>query len=218
MARRKHSQARVRWGSRLGSIGLNAVLSTLRWEISGAEHYRNTWGAGIPTVFVLWHGRLLPCTFFHRGQGLATLISHHRDGEYIARIAQRWGYETLRGSSARGSTAAMRQIVRTLRRGKAVAITPDGPRGPRERMKPGALIAAQMSGAPVVPAAAGADRGWWFHSWDRFLVPKPFSRVRLAFGEPVYVPADATAADIETVSAVVEQRLAELMRFVDEFR
>lgn len=217
MAARKPLTMRKRLLAALGGWSLQAVLSTLRWEIVGAEHYRATWGAGIPTVFVLWHGRLLPCTYYHRDRGLATLISRHRDGEYIARLAQKWGYETLRGSSRRGATAALRQIVRALRGGKAVAITPDGPRGPRERVKPGALVAASMTGAPVVPASAGAQWAWRFNSWDGFMVPKPFSRVRVVFGEPLHVPPRATPEQLDAFAAEVEQRLAGITAVADRF-
>lgn len=217
MAAAKRLSVRKQLLAAFGGWSLQAVLSTLRWEVIGGEHYRNTWGSGIPTVFVLWHGRLLPCTYFHRGQGLATLISRHRDGEYIARLAQRWGYQTLRGSSRRGATAALRQIVRALREGRAVAVTPDGPRGPRERVKPGALLAAAMTGAPVVPASAGAEWAWRFDSWDRFLVPKPFSRVRLVFGEPLHVPSAASPEELAKLSAEVEQRLARISAVADQF-
>lgn len=199
-----------------GGALLNSLLASTRFEVAGAEHYASTWGVGKPVVFVLWHGRLLPCTYYHRQQKLATLISQHRDGEYITRIVERWGFEVVRGSSSRGGAQALRQIVRTLRRGTAMAITPDGPRGPREVMKPGALIAAQMAGVPVIPVAAGTPRAWWFGGWDRFLVPKPFARIRMEYGEPFLIPREATEREIEEeFCPEVERRLGALMRRVD---
>lgn len=206
---------RTRLVSGAGGALLDALLGTVRFDVSGAEHYRDTWGSGRPVVFVLWHGRLLPCTYYHRGQGVATLISQHRDGEYIARIAQRWGFTTVRGSSSRGGSAALRQVVRLLRDGRALAITPDGPRGPRQRIKGGALLAAQLAGVPVVPVAAGATRAWWFGGWDRFLVPKPFSRVRLVFGEPMAIARDADAEALDSFGSAVEARLNSLTSEVD---
>jgi len=202
--------------SRAGGAVLSSLLASTRFEVRGAEHYASTWGAGQPVVFVLWHGRLLPCTYYHRQQRLATLISQHRDGEYITRIVQRWGFEVVRGSSSRGGAAALRQIVRTLRRGTAMAITPDGPRGPREVMKPGALLAAQLAGVPVIPVAAGSARAWWFGGWDRFLVPKPFARIRLAYGAPLVIPREATEREVvEEYCPDVERRLGALMHWVD---
>lgn len=202
--------------SGVGGALLNSLLATTRFEVAGAQHYASTWGAGKPVVFVLWHGRLLPCTYYHRQQKLATLISQHRDGEYITRIVGRWGFEVVRGSSSRGGAQALRQIVRTLRRGTAMAITPDGPRGPREVMKPGALIAAQMAGVPIIPVAAGTPSAWWFGGWDRFLVPKPFARIRMEYGEPFHIPREATEREIEEeFCPEVERRLGVLMRRVD---
>jgi lysophospholipid acyltransferase (LPLAT)-like uncharacterized protein len=201
--------------SRAGGSVLDLLLATTRFEIRGKEHYDQTWGRGEPVVFVLWHGRLLPCTYYQRGQGLATLISQHRDGEYIARIAQRWGYTTIRGSSSRGGTAALRELVRVLRGGQAIAVTPDGPRGPRQQIKPGALLAAQLAGVPVVPVAAGADRAWWVGSWDRFLVPKPFTRIRIEIGAPMSIARDAGEHEMAAFGSRVEAVLNDLTRKVD---
>jgi lysophospholipid acyltransferase (LPLAT)-like uncharacterized protein len=127
----------------------------------------------------------------------------------------RWGYSTVRGSSTRGGSAALRDLVRTVRGGGTVVVTPDGPRGPRERMKVGALLVAQMTGAPMIPVATGADRSWWVEGWDRFQIPKPFSRLRVEYGEPIFVPRTASEPLLESLSADVEQKLQELMRRVD---
>jgi lysophospholipid acyltransferase (LPLAT)-like uncharacterized protein len=166
-------------------------------------------------VFTLWHGRLLPCTYHHRHQDVVTLVSHHRDGEYITRLVQKWGYTAVRGSSSRGGLDALRELVKHLRAGRSVAITPDGPRGPRERMKPGPLLAAQLTGAPIIPTVSGASRAWYFGGWDRFLIPKPFARLQVLYGEPVFVPRRATETELQAISDDVEARLGELMKRVD---
>lgn len=195
---------------------LSALLDSCRVEQQGTENFERFHREGKPVVFVLWHGRLLPCTYWNRHQRLVTLVSQHRDGEYIARIVEKWGYTAVRGSSSRRAAGALRDLVRYVRAGRSLAVTPDGPRGPRAVMKPGALLAAQLSGAPVIPAAGGASRGWWFGSWDRFLVPKPFARVRLAYGEPVWIPRDADEAELERISGEVEVRLNALTAHVDD--
>jgi lysophospholipid acyltransferase (LPLAT)-like uncharacterized protein len=201
-----------------GGAALTALLKTCSWEINGAGHYRDSWGRGKPVIFVLWHGRLMPCSFYHRGQQLATLISQHRDGDYIAGIVEGWwGFTAIRGSSSRGGSLALRNIVRTLKAGTAVAVTPDGPRGPRERMKPGPLLAARMAGVPLIPVSAGANRAWWVQSWDRFLVPKPFSRIRLEYGEPVMLSAKADEREMDDVSTELEHQLAALTARVDDW-
>src|SRR5690606_15378423 len=104
-----------------------------------------------PAVYVLWHGRLLSCAYYYRKWRLGTLITRNRDGDYIAGMIARWGYTVLRGSSSRGGTTALRSIVRMLKAGQGVAVTPDGPRGPRQRMKLGPLQAAQMARVPIIP-------------------------------------------------------------------
>lgn len=202
--------------ARAGGGLLSALLDTCRVSQKGTENFERFRREGKPVVFVLWHGRLLPCTYWNAHQRLVTLVSQHRDGEYIARIVERWGYTAVRGSSSRRAAGALRELVRHVRAGRSLAVTPDGPRGPRAVMKPGALLAAQLSGAPVIPAAGGASRGWWFGSWDRFLVPKPFSQVRLAYGEPVWVPRDADEAALEEVSRDVQARLDALTALVDD--
>ncbi len=206
-------QARLIGGA--GGALLTSLLQTARWEVRGGENFRS--GEGEACVYVLWHGRLLPCSYYNRNRGLATLISKHHDGDYIAGVVERWwGFEAIRGSSSRGGSSALRQIVRTLRSGTSVAITPDGPRGPRQKMKTGPVIAAQLAGVPLVPVSAGTATAWWVGGWDRFMIPKPFSRIRLIFGEPIEIARDADAAEVERVSTLVEERLNRLTVAADE--
>ena len=199
----------------LGGSALDALMRTTSARTEGEENFRRFWREKRPVVFTLWHGRLLPCTYHHRHQNVVTLVSHHRDGEYITRLVQKWGYTAVRGSSSRGGLDALRELVRHLRNGRSLAITPDGPRGPREKLKPGPLLAAQLTGAPIIPVASGASRASYFGGWDRFLIPHPFARLRIAYGEPVYVPRRGDEAELQVVADEVEARLGELMRRVD---
>jgi lysophospholipid acyltransferase (LPLAT)-like uncharacterized protein len=201
--------------SRLTRGALDATLATARFQVEDGEHSEQFRRAGRPVVYVLWHGRLLPCTWLHREQGVATIISRSADGEIIARIVEQWGYVTVRGSSSRGGGSALRQLVRHVRAGRCLGITPDGPRGPRQRMKPGALLAAQLTGAPLIPMAAGTQRAWWFEGWDRFLVPKPFANIRVAYGPPIFVPRDADEATLGRIGEELERALNALIRRVD---
>lgn len=206
---------KLRLGSAAGGALLTALMSTVRWEVEGREHYDAWIGSGRTALYVLWHGRLLPCSYFHRHQGLATLISRHRDGDYIARVVEGWGFRAIRGSSSRGGVPAVRRMVHLLRQGVPLAVTPDGPRGPMRRIKVGPLRAAQLAGVPLVPVTAGADRAWWFGGWDRFLVPRPFARIRLRYGEPVWVPREAPPEEVERLATVLEERLNRLTEEVD---
>jgi len=174
-----------------GSAALRAIASTWRFRIRGGEHLASLRAAGTPFIFSLWHGQLLPLIWHHRGQHVAILVSEHRDGELIARIARSIGYRLIRGSTTRGGGRALLALVRTLETGTEVAVTPDGPRGPAFEFAPGALVAAHRTGAPLLPIAAHADRAWRLSSWDGFIIPKPFARVTVAYGAPVRVDAES---------------------------
>jgi hypothetical protein len=153
---------------------------------------------GSPVIFVFWHGQLLPLVHVHRHEGIVVLVSEHGDGEIIARIIRHYGFGAVRGSSTRGGTTGLRGLVRAARAGSDLAITPDGPRGPRGELKPGALLAAQLTGCPVIPLALAASAAWRLSSWDGFLVPKPFATVRIEYLPPRFVGRDASREELAT--------------------
>ena len=207
---------RYRLGGRAGKLLLDTILHTTRFHIDGEARHAELVRKKQPVIYVLWHGRLLPLTFLHRNRSIASLISQSADGEYIARITQHWGYDPVRGSSTRGGSAALRALVRAARGGQSLALTPDGPRGPRQQMKPGALLVAQLTGLPLLPISGSATRAWWFEGWDRFLVPKPFAAVHVAYGPLIHVPRDADEDDLDAKSADVEAELNRLTALVDQ--
>ncbi|HKJ93501.1 MAG TPA: lysophospholipid acyltransferase family protein [Longimicrobiales bacterium] len=207
--------ARYAVGGALGYATLSALLATVRYEFIGRERRTSLLASGQPAVHVCWHGRLLPLAHCHRDEGMATLISQSGDGEYIARVVRRWGYVPVRGSSSRGGRQGLVELAGQIQQGRSVAITPDGPRGPKQQMKLGGLVLAQRAGVPILPVAAAADRAWWFESWDRFLVPKPFARVRVVYGEPSTVPAGADADELERLRTRVEAQLNRLTEELD---
>ncbi|MEO5588847.1 MAG: lysophospholipid acyltransferase family protein, partial [Gemmatimonadaceae bacterium] len=141
-------------------------------------------------LFALWHGQMLPLLWHHREEGIAVLVSEHRDGESIATVLGMLGYTLIRGSTSRGAGRALLGLVRTLRSGVDAAITPDGPRGPRHQFAAGALIAANRANAPILPIVAHVDRYWQLSSWDGFIIPKPFARVTVAYGPATMVHAE----------------------------
>jgi hypothetical protein len=148
--------------------------------------------------------------YSYRGRGIAIVISAHRDGELIARTMRHFGHEALRGSSTSGGAAALRGAVRALRSGRDVGFTPDGPKGPRHRVQAGVVQAARMSGVPIVPVAFASSRRKTLSSWDRFIVPLPFSRGVFAYGEPIEVPRHADEAGVESARRALEESLREL--------
>lgn len=182
----------------LGGGLIRLLASTWRYAVRDEQNLRAVRAGPAPFIFSIWHGQLLPLLWHHRGQGVHILVSEHKDGELIARFAESIGYGTIRGSSSRGAASALLGLVRALREGSEVGITPDGPRGPACSYAPGAAVAASKAGALILPMAAQCDRAWHLKSWDRFTIPKPFARVTVAYGAPVRLPDDARAAAAET--------------------
>jgi lysophospholipid acyltransferase (LPLAT)-like uncharacterized protein len=142
-----------------------------------------------PRLYAFWHAQMIPAMLAHEGSGIAVLISGHRDGELIARLAARFGIRAIRGSTSRGAAGALRAIERALSDGLQVAVTPDGPRGPAEVFAPGTLIAAQRVGVPVVLGGIVPTRAWRLETWDRFIVPKPFGEIVASYTDELTVDA-----------------------------
>jgi lysophospholipid acyltransferase (LPLAT)-like uncharacterized protein len=193
-----------------GAMTLSSLLGTTRVEAVNADAYEQFHRRGQPVVFALWHGRLLPPTYRHRHRQIVTLASRSGDGEYITRVLHHWGFDVVRGSSSRGGDTALRELIRKVRSGKSVAVTADGPRGPREQMKHGVLQIAQITGAPLVVVGSAASRAWRLNSWDSFLVPKPFSKLRVVYGDAVFIPRDLKAGDLPAMAHRLEQTMAQL--------
>jgi lysophospholipid acyltransferase (LPLAT)-like uncharacterized protein len=194
----------------LGAVIIRLLAWTWRMRVVNPEAVAGLRAANEPYVFACWHGQMLPLLWAHRGQGIAILVSEHRDGEIITRIARTIGFNAVRGSSSRGGGRALLGLVAELQRGRVVAVTPDGPRGPAGKFAPGALVAAQRANVPVLTVGAYASAAWQLGSWDGFLIPKPFARVNVAYGGPERVagesPRDA-AADVPRFQALLEQAL-----------
>jgi hypothetical protein len=191
------SDQRVRWTVRLGAAVIRLLATTWRYEVTNEQELRDARATDKRVIFILWHGELLPLLWLHRGRDIALVISEHRDGEIIARIAETLGYSTVRGSSSRGGSRALIGLMRAIDAGRDAAVTPDGPRGPAHVFAPGAAIAAQRTGAPLLPIRAAASRAWRLRSWDRFVIPKPFARIHVTYGQltPVIAGSPREAAE-----------------------
>ena len=182
---------KLRWAepiaTRIGSSLVRALAATWRYRVTGYEHVRALRESRRTFVFVLWHSRILPLLYRHRSENVVMLISRHRDGGYLADLGERWGYRSVRGSTRRGGEVGLLGIVRALEGGAEVAITPDGPRGPAERVQPGAIAAAQHAGAPIVAVGARVASAWYLGSWDRMCIPKPFTTIDVTYAAPIEI-------------------------------
>ncbi len=191
--------ARTRLAIRLGDALLRILGMTWRVRVFGRSALLDRTADSERVVYTLWHGEMLPIIWAHR-QPTSVLISEHRDGEIIARILGRFGYAGIRGSTSRGGARALLEAVQALSHGVDIAITPDGPRGPRHSFAPGAMLVAFRAGAAVVPIVSHVDRAWRLRSWDGFVIPKPFARVTVVYGTPErIVGTDARRAAEQSV-------------------
>jgi lysophospholipid acyltransferase (LPLAT)-like uncharacterized protein len=194
----------------LGYPLISLLGRTLHWRVEGREHLDAIAASGRPPVMAFWHGRILPATYYFRRRGIVVITSENFDGEWIARIIERFGYGTARGSSSRSARRALLQLKHDLEAGHPAGFTLDGPRGPAKRAQAGAIWLAGATGSPVLPFHIEADQQWTLRSWDRTQIPKPFSTMALAIGAPLEVPADADEHVIETKRIELEQSLASL--------
>jgi lysophospholipid acyltransferase (LPLAT)-like uncharacterized protein len=174
----------------LGTTYLKLVGATSRiiWVNRTIREDLEKTGEGF--VYAFWHGRQAFLAYLHAGDDIRPLISQSRDGELIARICQAFGMNPIRGSTSRGGTEALIEIKSAIESGNRVGFTPDGPKGPLYKVQPGVLYAAQKTGCSIVPVAYGSKKSWVFGSWDRFMVPKPFTKIAMVYGEPLTIGAD----------------------------
>jgi lysophospholipid acyltransferase (LPLAT)-like uncharacterized protein len=186
------------------------LASTYRWRHVGLEHLDAVKRSGRQPIMAFWHGRILPSTYFFRRRGIVVITSENFDGEWIAGIIERFGYGTARGSTSRGAVKALVRLKRDMAAGKPAAFTLDGPRGPAKVAQPGAIWLAKATGNPVVPFHIESRRHWTLRSWDRTQIPKPFSDVAIAIGEPIDVPPDADGPAMEQARVLLEARLKSL--------
>ena len=192
----------------LASLYIRLVFHSGRWQVVGGDIPKRFWDEGKPFIIGIWHGRFLmmPYCWDHE-KTVYMLISQHRDGQLIARTIGHFGVKTAAGSSTRGGAQALRTMVKALKNGDYVGVTPDGPRGPRMRASDGLISVARLSGVPIIPAAFGCTRGRVLSSWDRFLVAGPFGRGVIVWGDPIYIDRDVSPEIEETVRRQVEDGL-----------
>ena len=195
----------------LGAPVIAALGSSLSWKVEGLDHLHFEGHARRP-IMAFWHGRVLTATYFFRDRGIVVMISENFDGEWIARIIERFGFRTSRGSTSHGGERALLQLKREMDQGRPSGFAVDGPRGPARKAQPGAVWLAKLTGNPVVPFHMEASSYWSLKSWDRTQIPRPFSTVALVVGTPIDVPADADAGVLEAKRMELEESLFGLER------
>jgi lysophospholipid acyltransferase (LPLAT)-like uncharacterized protein len=185
---------------------LGALCRTVTWAVEGDDYYDEAIRSEHPPIMAFWHGRILSGTWVFRDRGIVVMASANFDGQWIARIIERFGFGVVAGSSSRGGARALLEMKREIERGRPVAFTLDGPRGPARVAQPGALWLAGATGSPILPFHAEANRYWAARSWDSTQIPKPFSKVALVIGTPLFV-ADTSEQAIASARVRLDETL-----------
>ena len=180
------------------------IQFTLRLRVVGFEKIRDLDG---PKILCCWHGRTFVPSRLYKGKGLYAMFSHSRDGEMQAKIFTKFGFKVIRGSTGRGGERALVESIRALKAGGTIAMTPDGPRGPTRKVQEGVMLMAKKSGAPLVPVGAFARPGKLFNSWDRYLIPYPFAKASIVFGDAIPVPPNPSEEEYEAIRLKMEQEI-----------
>ncbi|MDQ6964452.1 MAG: lysophospholipid acyltransferase family protein [Mariprofundales bacterium] len=188
-----------------------SLAASMRWRVVGRPFV-----AGETEQFLLcfWHARMLMMPHAFRGWQGEMLISEHRDGAFIADTMQLFNIKTVRGSTTRGGARALLKMIRSARRGGDIGITPDGPKGPREVVQAGTVQLAMKAKIPLRAVCYASSRQWRVNSWDRFYIPKPFSRGVVVYGEPLFIAADTPMEEAVTLA---QQAMDEVQSVADSY-
>jgi lysophospholipid acyltransferase (LPLAT)-like uncharacterized protein len=199
----------------LGYWIIRAIGPTLRVSSSREEGSQHTLGER-PLITSFWHACIIPSTYLFRNFGVRVMSSNSYDGEYMGRIIRKFGFVAVKGSSSRNAVRALLGLRRALQSGWTVAFSLDGPRGPRYKVKPGPVSLARSSGVPLSMFHIAVERAWVLNTWDRLIIPKPFSRVLLRFGKLIPVPSDASEEDLERYQQQLQDSLDRVCEFAEE--
>jgi lysophospholipid acyltransferase (LPLAT)-like uncharacterized protein len=187
------------------------LFASCRFQYHGRASLRRCEEQG-PFIAAFWHYSVFNILHLQRihEQGWVAMVSGSRDAEYVARVLARHDCMTVRGSRHKGGIAALKEMIKRMRQGLNAAIVADGSQGPARRAQAGAILLASKAGVPVLPLVVAADRYWTFRSWDRSMLPKPFARLAVWYGEPMAVPADLSAGKLEEYRLDLESSLNSL--------
>ncbi len=200
-----------------GKLLIDLLFSTMKIEREGLEKVKPIISSG-KVIFAVWHSRMLLFAYLCKGLNGAAMVSRSKDGEIAARIIQRQGHEAVRGSTRKGGLHALSMLIKKIKEeNKPGLIVPDGPQGPRCKVQPGIIILAKKTGYPIVPISYSAKKIKVFASWDRFILPFPFTKCRAVYGAPIYVPQDADKDEKKKRLMLLENELNRITYDVDRY-
>jgi len=214
MSEKQHISLKQRFflwaGTHVAGATIRMLKKTVSMTVVGGENLKETLAKHGRAIFVFWHGKMIIPTMRHIGDKIVVLVSEHGDGEIIARALLSLGFDLVRGSTTRGGTKALREMIQWFDEPVIIAITPDGPKGPYHELKIGAVVLAQRTGVPILPMSAFTNKPLLLKSWDRFHVVKPFEQCVLFYGKPIYIEKELTGDKLQEKCKYVEQTLHNL--------
>ncbi|MBC8526490.1 MAG: lysophospholipid acyltransferase family protein [Candidatus Cloacimonetes bacterium] len=190
----------------IGPALINLLIGSLRIQVIDKQNLLNAKKRYGTVIYAFWHNRMLILSYAHKFENVHILISQHQDGEYISIAIDSLGYKSIRGSTTRGGIKALKESLQTINY-YDIAITPDGPRGPKEAVKDGILYLAYKSGKPIIPVSCNAKRKWILNSWDNFMIPKFTSPAKIIYGKPIIV---SKIDEINSAKELLRKSLIEL--------
>ena len=195
----------------LGSILLKFIYGSNRKDVRGRDNYESLIKEGESVILSVWHGQLLSVVHDLRKENFYAIAGTHKDAEIISRIATKWGWNMMRGSSKEKGDVAYKDMINALKQpGNAVFITPDGPTGPARVPKPGGIRAAQATNAAIIPISVHSTRRWGFTNWDTFYLEKPFGKIFIQYGEPIFFNKEQ---DFDECSQILIEKMNEIENF-----
>lgn len=198
----------------LGHSFIRLVGPTLRVCISREDGAQETVDQR-PLIVSFWHACIIPATYICRDIGVRVMSSNSYDGEYMGRIIHKFGFVAVKGSSSRNAVRALLGLRHALQQGWTVAFSIDGPRGPRRKVKPGPVALARSSGIPLSAFHMAVESGWVLNTWDRLIIPKPFSRVLVRFGKLIPVPPETTEEDLVRYERELQETIDRICEFAE---
>ena len=215
----KNKISDIKWNlvSILGKLLIDFLFNTIKIERQGFERVKPIISSG-KVIFAVWHSRMLLVSYLCKGLNGTAMVSSSKDGEIAARIIQRQGHEAVRGSTKKGGFHALSRLIKKVKeKNKPGLIVPDGPQGPRCKVQPGIIILAQKTGYPIVPISYSAKKIKVFASWDRFILPFPFTKCTAVYGDPVYVPQNADENERKKRLILLENELNRITSDADRY-
>ncbi|MFH1672137.1 MAG: lysophospholipid acyltransferase family protein [Pseudomonadota bacterium] len=194
---------------------INLIFGSMRIQVIGFEAVQQLVESQ-KIIFACWHSRILMGSYLYQGWGAAIMVSQSKDGEIIARILSRQGHRIVRGSTSRGGARALAKMIRILKKDKCFGtVIPDGPRGPCCKVQPGVVTLAKKTGCPIVPISYSARKIKVFDSWDRFVLPYPFTKGTFIYGNPIFVPKGSTPKKEKELCVRLEKELNRITKQAD---